>query len=106
MDKILPIKAERTKKFDAWLKKLGDPKARQIIVSRISRFLFGLAGDVEPVGKSVYELRIHYGPGYRVYFYQKGDTFLLLLLGGDKSTQKHDIQKAQEILHQWRTENE
>jgi len=66
----------------------------------------GLPGDVAPVGHGASELRIHYGPGYRVYFYQEGDTFVILLCGGDKSTQSRDIEVAHQILKEWREQND
>lgn len=62
----------------------------------------GLPGDVAPVGHGVSELRIHYGPGYRVYFHQQGDTLVILLCAGDKGSQRRDIEAAQQILQTWR----
>jgi putative addiction module killer protein len=65
----------------------------------------GLPGDVVSVGNGVSELRIHYGPGYRVYFHQQGDTIIVLLCGGDKGTQRRDIDTAHRILSEWRQQN-
>jgi putative addiction module killer protein len=89
-------------RFKQWLKKLKDETGKARIVSRINRLMEGLPGDVAPVGQGVSELRIHYGPGYRVYFYQQGDTVVVLLCGGDKGTQKRDIETAHQILNEWR----
>ena len=92
-------------KFKQWLKKLKDETGRARIVSRINRLMEGLPGDVTPVGNGVSELRIHYGPGYRVYFHQQGDTIIVLLCGGDKGTQRRDIDTAHRILSEWRKQN-
>ena len=89
-------------KFKHWLKKLKDETGIARIVSRINRLMEGLPGDVTPVGNGVSELRIHYGPGYRVYFHQRGDTMIILLCGGDKGTQRRDIDTACRILTDWR----
>ena len=92
-------------KFKQWLKKLKDETGRARIVSRINRLMEGLPGDVVSVGNGVSELRIHYGPGYRVYFHQQGDTIIVLLCGGDKGTQRRDIDTAHRILSEWRKQN-
>ena len=92
-------------KFKQWLKKLKDETGRARIVSRINRLMEGLPGDVAPVGNGVSELRIHYGPGYRVYFHQQGDTIIVLLCGGDKGTQRRDIDTAHRTLSEWRKQN-
>ncbi|NOX82506.1 MAG: type II toxin-antitoxin system RelE/ParE family toxin [Alphaproteobacteria bacterium] len=83
-----------TENFSKWLVKLKDTQARARILVRIDRLLLGNPGDVAPVGDGVSEMRIHYGPGYRVYFVQRGDTLVVLLAGGDKSTQGSDIKTA------------
>ncbi|MBI1284681.1 MAG: type II toxin-antitoxin system RelE/ParE family toxin [Thiobacillus sp.] len=93
-------------KFRQWLSKLKDETARARIASRINRLMEGLPGDVAPVGHGISELRIHYGPGYRVYFYQQGDTVVILLWGGNKSTQGRDIETAHQILKEWRANND
>lgn len=85
---------------------LRDSSARARIISRINRLMEGLPGDVSPVGHGVSELRIHYGPGYRVYFHQTGNTFVILLCGGDKSSQQRDIKAAHQILRSWRMQND
>jgi putative addiction module killer protein len=88
------VEIRETSEFKKWIKSLRDQTARGKILSRIQRLKFGNAGDVGPVGAGVSELRIHYGPGYRVYFVKRGDTFVVLLCGGDKSTQESDIRMA------------
>lgn len=80
--------------FSRWLDTLRDRSARQRIVSRIDPFRDGNPGDVKPVGQGVSEMRVDYGPGYRVYFMRVGDVVYLLLCGGDKASQKRDIETA------------
>lgn len=88
----------QTDEFAAWLKRLKDANARARINLRISRIsLTGNFGDVKPVGDGVYEIRVDYGPGYRVYYARCGKEILLLLIGGDKSSQQRDIEKAKAI---------
>ncbi|MCB5205421.1 type II toxin-antitoxin system RelE/ParE family toxin [Neorhizobium sp. T786] len=87
--------------FRKWHMKLKDGRAKAAIAMRLQRLAIGNAGDVAPVGEGVSELRIHYGPGYRVYFQQRGDLIIVLLCGGDKSTQDKDIRTAKEIAAQW-----
>jgi putative addiction module killer protein len=84
----------RSDEFDAWLAALKDKAGRARIVYRIRSAEHGNFGDCEPVGEGVSEMRIHFGPGYRVYFTRHGDVIYLLLLGGDKSSQKRDIKRA------------
>jgi putative addiction module killer protein len=67
----------------------------------LDRLAYGHIGDAQPVGDGISELRIHYGPGYRVYFQQRGNTLIILLCGGDKSTQARDIKAAKNILLEW-----
>lgn len=88
----------RTATFDAWLSELKDMTGKARILQRLDSFQRGNFGDCEPVGSGVSELKIHTGPGYRVYFARCGAVVYLLLLGGDKSTQKKDIIRAQEML--------
>jgi putative addiction module killer protein len=88
------IQIEVTDAFDKWLKGLRDLQAKERIFARIRRLGQGNPGDVKPVGKGVSEMRINYGPGYRLYFIQRGDTLIVLLCGGDKSSQSQDIDKA------------
>lgn len=85
------MELRQTETFRKWRHRLKDERARALIASRLDRLAFGLAGDVEPVGKGISELRIHYGSGYRVYFQKKGDAIIVLLCGGDKSSQKKGI---------------
>jgi len=87
--------------FSIWLKSLKDSKARARIRVRIDRLKRGNFGDSKSVGEGVYELRLDYGPGYRVYFGKVGLTIVLLLRGGDKSTQTADIRKAKTYWHDY-----
>ena len=91
------ITVEKTAEFDAWLRSLRDRQARSRINSRLLRLSLGNMGDVRPVGNGVSELRIHYGPGYRVYLVQRGAVLVVLLCGGDKSTQAADIEDAKRL---------
>lgn len=86
--------------FANWFNKLRDRKAKARIQARIDRIEIGNFGDVAPVGEGVSELRIHYGPGYRVYFIQRGPVVVILLSGGDKDSQNADIKRAKEIAKQ------
>ena len=92
--------------FRKWESRLRDRRARILIAARIARLAEGLPGDVEPVGEGISELRIHYGPGYRIYFAQRGDVVIVLLCGGDKSSQRRDIAAARRIASEWSDENE
>ena len=85
---------EVTDAFDKWLKGLRDLQARERVLARIRRLREGNPGDVKPVGGGVSEMRIDYEPGYRLYFVQRGGTLIILLCGGDKSSQSQDIAKA------------
>jgi putative addiction module killer protein len=87
----------RTDGFARWLDNLRDIRARARVQVRIERLAAGNSGDVRPVGGGVSELRIHYGPGYRVYFIRKGQNVIILLAGGDKRTQFADIKSAQQL---------
>lgn len=80
-----------------WLRDLRDAKGKACILRRIRSAGYGNFGDVEPIGEGLSELRIHTGPGYRVYFTRRGKTLILLLVGGDKSSQKKDIRRAREM---------
>jgi putative addiction module killer protein len=88
------VEVRRTARYAAWIDGLRDRRAVVRIEARISRLRLGNPGDVRPVGESVSELRIDYGPGYRVYFVQRGTTLVILLCGGDKSSQERDIRTA------------
>lgn len=87
----------RTTEFDKWLMALRDEKAKARIAARIRSAELGNLGDARPVGEGVSEMRIHYGPGYRVYFRKRGKVLIVLLVGGNKSTQSRDIKKAKAI---------
>lgn len=96
----------QTVEFAKWLKRLKDIDARARINVRLKRIaLSGNLGDTKPVGDGVYELRVDYGPGYRVYYSQRGKEILLLLIGDDKPSQQKDIEKAKKInseYERWR----
>ncbi len=94
------IEVRKTPRFGDWLDALRDIRARARIQARIERLATGNPGDVAPVGEGVSELRINYGPGYRVYFKQHGQTLILLLAGGDKRTQTKDIKAALQMARQ------
>lgn len=88
------VEIRKTEVFAQWLDTLRDIQARARVQARIERLAGGNPGDVEPIGEDVSELRINYGPGYRVYFKQRGRELIVLLAGGDKSTQARDIKAA------------
>lgn len=88
------IEVRQTEVFARWLVSLRDRQARARIQARIDRLGLGNPGDVKPVGEGVSEMRIDYGPGYRVYFIRRGDRLVVLLAGGDKHTQPRDIKTA------------
>ncbi len=96
------IEIKQTATYRKWQSNLKDQRAKALIAARVFRLANGLAGDVKPVGQGVSELRIHYGPGYRIYYHQRGDEMILLLCGGDKSSQKRNIEAAIELVAQWR----
>ena len=91
------IEVRQTEEYSEWFAKLQDKQARARINARIRRLSLGNPGDVKPVGEGVSELRIDYGPGYRVYFLQRGREVVILLAGGDKRTQQKDIETALEL---------
>jgi putative addiction module killer protein len=95
------IEIKQTETFRSWEARLRDRRARTIIAARVTRLAEGLPGDVSPVGEGVSELRIHYGPGYRVYFQRRGNTLVVLLCGGDKGTQARDIDVAKKLAQEW-----
>ena len=88
------IEIRKTEAFAKWLDGLHDIRARARILARVERLALGNPGDVKPVGEGVSELRIDYGPGYRVYYKKQGQKVVILLAGGDKSTQAKDIKTA------------
>ena len=87
----------QTEVYARWFRRLRDREARDRIDKRIRRLSLGNAGDVRPVGEGVSEMRIDYGPGYRIYFTRRGATAVILLAGGDKSSQRSDIERAIEL---------
>lgn len=95
------ITLKRTDTFTNWMRSLADGSAKNRIILRIERLMLGNQGDAKSVGGRVFELRIHYGPGYRVYFTRRGNAVILLLCGGDKSTQQADIKQAQQLAKNW-----
>ncbi|MEY4808932.1 MAG: hypothetical protein RLZZ206_3321 [Cyanobacteriota bacterium] len=88
------VEVRQTERFVRWLEDLRDLRGRAKVLARIERLIGGNPGDVRPVGSGVSELRINYGPGYRVYYVQRGTTLIILLAGGDKSSQVKDIDEA------------
>jgi putative addiction module killer protein len=88
------IEVRKTAAFSDWMANLRDNRARAKIAARIDRLAFGNPGDVESVGEGISELRIHSGPGYRVYFVRRDTTIIVLLCGGDKASQTRDIKTA------------
>ncbi|WLR91424.1 type II toxin-antitoxin system RelE/ParE family toxin [Shinella zoogloeoides] len=88
---------KQTDTFRKWEGALGDAKARASIAARLNRIAYGLLGDVKTVGDGVSEIRIHYGPGYRIYFTRRGNEIIVLLCGGDKTSQKRDIAAAKAL---------
>ncbi|MCR5029335.1 MAG: type II toxin-antitoxin system RelE/ParE family toxin [Fibrobacter sp.] len=95
---MFQIKA--TEYFSKWHDKLKDARARVKIHFRIEQTKLGNFGDFKFVGDGIYEMRIHYGPGYRIYYTKEDDIVVLLLVGGDKSTQQRDIEKAKELKNE------
>jgi putative addiction module killer protein len=96
------IEIHKSATFDKWLLGLRDRAARARVEARIARMALGNPGDVKPLRNGIHEMRIDYGPGYRVYFLQRGQTIIVLLAGGDKRTQDADINRAIEIAHDWK----
>jgi|ERR1035437_2253575 putative addiction module killer protein len=96
---------KQTETFRKWRMRLKDERIRALVASRLDRLAYGNAGDVKPVGLGISELRIDYGPGFRVYFQKRGKTIIILLCGGDKSTQAKDIQTAKRLAAEWSEEN-
>ena len=96
------MELKQTATYRKWQRKLKDHRAKALIAARIFRLANGLPGDVKSVGQGVSELRIHHGPGYRVYFQQRGNEIILLLCGGDKRSQQKDIETALQFAQEWR----
>jgi putative addiction module killer protein len=100
------IELLQTETFRRWRTRIKDQRLRALIASRLDRLAFGHAGDVKPVGEGISELRIDYGPGYRVYYQRRGSVLIVLLCGGDKSTQQKDIRTAKRLVKEWRLDEE
>jgi len=91
------VEVRQTPEFSKWLRRLKDPNAVARIVARIRRVEMENPGDVKSIGRGVMEMRIDYGPGYRIYYTHRGATVVVLLCGGDKRAQSRDIKRAQEL---------
>ena len=87
----------QTRAYIRWFRKIRDTQARARILTRIRRLSLGNPGDVRPVGGGVSELRVYYGPGYRVYYVRRGETTVVLLAGGNRNTQDRDISRARKL---------
>ena len=99
------IRVVETEAFRLWLSGISDRRARARINTRIRRSRQGNLGDTRPVGDGVSEMRLHFGPGYRIYFIREGATVIVLLGGGDKDTQTRDIRQARRLAARWRMAN-
>lgn len=95
------LELKQTETFRKWEEQLKDQRARALIASRLARLAYGHFGDVGSIGAGVSELRIHYGPGYRIYFIRQGDKIIVLLCGGDKGSQAKDIKTAKHLADKW-----
>jgi putative addiction module killer protein len=96
------LELKQTERFRKWRATLKDERARALIASRLDRLAYGHEGDVSPVGDGVGELRVHHGPGYRIYFCRQGNAVVILLCGGDKGSQARDIRTAKRLAEAWR----
>jgi putative addiction module killer protein len=96
------IEIRQSRSFLNWRAGLKDKIAQKRIAARIDRLAFGLMGDVKPVGGGVSELRLDFGPGYRLYFLQQSSLLIILLCGGDKASQQLDIKLAQQMAREWK----
>ena len=94
------IQVEQTEIYSNWFDQLRDKRAKARITTRIQRLQADNPGDVQPVGEGVSELRIDYGPGYRVYYCRRGESVIILLAGGDKGSQNRDIEMAKNLAKQ------
>jgi putative addiction module killer protein len=96
----------QTEIFLRWINSLRDQRVLALIVARLDRLALGHTGDVKPVGEGISELRLHFGPGYRVYFQRRNGKILLLLCGGDKSKQEKDIKRAKRVAAEWSNDDD
>ena len=94
------VEIRQTVIYEKWIAGLRDRQARARVEARIRRLSLGNPGDVKPVGEGISEMRINYGPGYRIYFVQRGQHLVILLAGGDKSSQARDIKTAQSLARE------
>jgi len=92
---------EITNEFDDWLRSIHDGTTQKVIIKRIRTMSLGTLGDVHSLDNGLFEARIHYGPGYRLYFINQGSKIIILLCGGDKSTQKRDISRARKLAKEF-----
>lgn len=99
------IELKQTEVFEKWESKLKDKRLRLTIATRLNRLAYGNLGDVKPVGEGISELRIDYGPGYRIYFQRRGNRIIILLCGGDKKSQPKDIAAAKLLAKEWSDED-
>ena len=95
----------RTRTFDEWIARLADLRGRARVLARLKSATYGNFGDCDAVGEGVSEMRIHHGPGYRVYFFRNGSTMYVVLCGGDKSTQGRDIELAKALAREIREQD-
>lgn len=100
------FRLEQTETFEAWLKALRDREGRSRILKRLRRLADGHVGDCKAVGEGVSEVRMFFGPGYRAYFMTRGDTLILLLVGGDKDSQSRDIALAHQLARKVRDDGD
>jgi putative addiction module killer protein len=96
------VQLVQSEEFDRWIARLRDIRAQLRIRARIERLVSSNPGDVKPVGEGISELRLDYGPGYRVNYLQRGDILVVLLCGGTKNSQEKDIKQAKTIAHRWK----
>ena len=96
------FRIRRSTIFDRWLSRLRDRRAVARIVARLLAAEEGHLGDVKPIGDGVSEMRIHHGPGYRIYFITRGSELIVLLCGGNKNSQRRDIERAKRMATEWR----
>jgi putative addiction module killer protein len=97
------VQVIRTEEYASWIRSLRDDRAKAKIALRVDRLALGNPGDVRPVGDGLSEMRVDYGPGYRVYYGKHGDSIILLLCGGTKNGQSRDIKKAKALFEIWKT---
>lgn len=95
------VRVRRTEEFVVWLSRLRDKQGRAKILARIDRLEDGNPGKTRSVGAGVVEMKVDFGPGYRIYYIQRGEVIILLLCGGNKSTQDKDIKRAKTLASQW-----